>query len=105
MQPDTTDEPADCDESKSLFLGLLGLSTKADNLSSTAFPSTLSRPRGVEHDGNVGSDSSQFFKRCGDEKTAILLFKDRTLGLTGDNKILTIPEAITTSELDNNFST
>ena len=43
----------------------------------------------------------QFFKRCGDEKTAILLFKDLTLGLTGDNKILFIPEAITTRELDN----
>ena len=39
------------------------------------------------------------------KKTAILLFKDRTLGLTGDNKILFIPEAITTRELDNNFLT
>ena len=39
------------------------------------------------------------------KKTAILLFKDRTLGLTGDNKVLFIPEAITTRELDNNFLT
>ena len=75
------------------------------NLSSTTFLSTLSRPRGVEHDGDVRPDSSQFFKCCGDEKTAILLFKDRTLGLTGDNKIIFIPEAITTRELDNNFLT
>ena len=62
-------------------------------------------PHGVEHDSNVCPDSSQFFKRCGDEKTAILLFKDRTLGLTGDNKILFILEAITTRELDNSFLT
>ena len=73
MQPDTTDEPADCDESKSLFLDLLGLSTEADNLSSTTFLSTLSRPRGVEHDGDVGPDSSQFFKRYGDVKNCYSL--------------------------------
>lgn len=53
---------------------------------------TLSRPRGVEHDGDVVP--SQFLKRCGggDGKTATFLLKGCRLG--GENKILFCPEAI-----------
>ena len=81
--------------SKSFFLDLQGLAAEPVNLFRTTFVDTLSRPRGVEHDGDVGSDSSQVLIRCGDGKTAIFLFKDCRLRLAGDNKILFVPEAIT----------
>ena len=65
------------------------------NLFRTTFVDTLSRSCGVEHDGDVGPDSSQFLIRCCDGKTVIFLVKDCRLGLMGDNKILFVPEAIT----------
>ena len=68
-------EIPDCDESKSFFLDPHGLSAEPVNLFRTTFVDTLSRPRGVEFDGDVGPDSSQFLIRCGDGKTAIFLLK------------------------------
>ena len=69
-----TDTP-ECDESKSFFLDLLGSSAEPVNLFRTTFVDTLSRSCGVEHDGDVGPDSSQFLIRCGDGKTAIFCSK------------------------------
>ena len=59
------------------------------NLFLTVAANTLPSPIGVEQDGDFGPPAT----RCGDGKTAILLFAD-CAGLAGDKRIRFAPEAI-----------
>lgn len=63
-------------KSNSFLLDLLGFSSDLANIFLTVAADTLPSPFGVEQVGDFGPPAS----RCGDGKTAILLFADCKMG-------------------------